>query len=507
MTEKNRSAKKATILEPGELLPIVVDLDGTFVLTDTLIETLFNLFKSDPKTLFLAPFWLLLGKAGFKEKVAAHSGTLKSNYPINQPLLKWLLQKKSEGHQIALATAANKRVAEEVCHQYKDLFSFSISSDRSTNLSGRYKLAALKGHFPKFVYVGNAKPDLAVWQGAEAAVIVGNSKLRRAASKLTKVIQTFPPQMSLFEAIIKSIRPHQWAKNLLLFLPLFLAHKIADVGHIPDLMIGFLSFSLIASAVYLINDLSDLEVDRNHPDKKNRPIPAGHLPLPLALALTAGLITIGLLLAAIHSLTLVTLLIAYFFISNCYSFSFKKHAILDCFTLAFLYTFRIFVGSVLSGILLSYWFLSFSLFFFLSLAFAKRVTELRMLLQNRCGKITARGYHLDDLALLRSLGITTGVGSIVIYSLYIHHPGVVILYKSSILLLGVAMALLYWIARVWLIVERNEMHSDPVVFAIKDKTSYVTLLICLAFIILAKYVDFGFKDIARAATRSISPIF
>jgi 4-hydroxybenzoate polyprenyltransferase len=282
------------------------------------------------------------------------------------------------------------------------------------------------------------------------------------------------------KAWLREIRPHQWAKNLLIFVPAMAAHLEWTRVEVLNLLFGFAAFSLLASSVYVINDLVDLPNDRQHATKKNRPIAAGLISPAAAVIGALLLIAIAVFLTWRLPRDFQLTLSIYLVITTAYSFALKRRVLLDVICLASLYTIRVVAGSTLVAAPLSQWFLAFSIFFFFSLALVKRVAELRPLVLTGEQSVAGRGYLAPDLPTLTSLGTAASMASSLVFCLYITSAEVTRLYNHpSLLWIGLPL-FLYWQARVWLLTSRGRMNEDPVVFALKDKMSY---LIALGFLV------------------------
>ena len=456
-------------------LPLCVDLDGTLINTDSLWESCLRLISQRPFLLFLLPLWLFTGKAGFKYKVSQHVVLNPSSLPFNTNLLKFLTHQRLSNRHIVLVTAANKGIADSIA-QYLNIFDDVIASDETHNLSGSNKANVLIDRFGDkgFVYAGNANIDLKVWKHAAAAIVVNASNtLTEKASKLTEIEERFPAEDKLsLKLILKAIRVHQWAKNLLIFAALILSHNWFNLSALETVSYAFLSFSFAASAIYLINDLIDLEADRQHQTKRFRPLAAGTLSIQSAMMLIQVLLILSFVAAKQTNTEFTTILIAYLILTTAYSLVLKPIALIDVLTLTSLYTIRIVAGAVAINVPLSYWLLAFSMFIFLSLALIKRFSELKNLLEQGETKSVSRGYHVEDLPVVSLFGITSGYISVLILVFYIDDLHTGTLYAQPNWLWFVAISVLYWISRMWLIAFRGKMNEDPVSFAIRDRCSY-----------------------------------
>jgi 4-hydroxybenzoate polyprenyltransferase len=455
-------------------------LDGTLIKSDVLLESLLLLIKRNPLTVLLLPWWLLRGRAYVKQQIARRTNLNPTILPYQLDLLQFLTAQYHAGRRLVLATAADMKIARGIA-DHLGIFSDVVASDGTRNLSGAKKLEALRARFDEgFDYVGNGSVDLPIWQEARSAIAVNcGGALLRKVRRDCRVREVFGDQRSpatRLRALVKAMRVHQWVKNLLIFVPLLTAHELS-LGLWLNAVIAFIAFSLCSSSVYLLNDLLDLEADRQHPTKRNRPFAAGDLPLLTGLIGAPLLLAMALALALLLPPAFMLALVGYFGLTLAYSFYLKQVVLLDALVLALLYTSRIFAGSYAVDVPLSHWLLGFSMFLFLSLALVKRYSELHMLRQQNRDAAKGRGYFAGDLEQLANLGAAAGYISVLVLALYISSAEVAIRYSYPGLLWLVCPPLLYWVSRIWLIAHRGQMHHDPVVFAIKDRASYVVGLL------------------------------
>lgn len=468
-------------------LPLCVDLDGTLIQTDSLWESCLRLISQHPHMIFVLPLWLFLGKAGFKQKVSQRVRLAASSLPYNTALLKYLTQQRLQNRYLVLVTAADINIAQAIADHLK-IFDEVLASNGKLNLSGKNKAKCLVDKFGNkgFVYAGNATIDLSVWQSAAAAVVVNaGKKLTEQAEKITTIEETFPATQSLtLKILLKTIRIHQWSKNILIFTALILSHSWFNTHALEAIVYAFFSFSLAASSIYIINDLVDLEADRNHSSKKNRPLAAGIIPIPVALMIAPALLLFSFLLASQVNENFISILIFYLVLTTAYSLFLKPLVLLDVITLTSLYTIRIIAGAIAISVPLSYWLLAFSMFIFLSLALIKRYSELKNLSDLGETSAMSRGYSVKDLPAVSLFGISSGYISTLVLVLYTHDLQASTLYTQPAWLWFVAIAVLYWISRMWLLTFRGLMNEDPVLFAIHDRTSYVVAL----FITISLYL-------------------
>lgn len=476
-------------------------MDGTLVKSDTLVDSVLVLARHRPLSLFRIPGWILRGKAAFKAQVSSEV-TLDPVYlPYNRVLLQFLEQQHATGRKIYLATAADSSLAERVA-AYLGLFDGVLASDGSTNLAGKHKLAAFRDRFTAgYCYIGNAMPDRTLLAGSSGAMVANPHAglLRALKQDKTTITREFIDRKPYARTFFKEIRVHQWAKNGLIFLPLLLAHD-RRLTSIYAAVLAFLSFSLAASATYIINDLVDIESDRRHSSKNRRPFAAGDLSPFTGIGIIVVFFAAAILIAL--SLPKQTLplvgnivlpapqgflfwLLMYVVVTLSYSFKLKRMMIVDVIVLSMLYTLRMAAGAAATANQISPWLAAFGLFFFLSLAMIKRFSELEDLRTR--GEISAsgRGYHVQDLEQLRSFGTASAYASVVVFTLYISSAEVSQYYPHASRLWLLAPLLILWLSRMWLLASRGELHEDPVVYAITNRSSLFLGILVVLVVVLA----------------------
>ncbi len=465
------------------LHPLVVDLDGTLIRTDMLHESALRVLRDNPFNTLRIPYWLSQGKAVLKRHLADSTEFDPSSLPYNHDLLDWLKQQHAQGRKLILCTASDRSIATAIS-EHLGVFDEVMASDGITNLAGEHKAEMLEQRFGHagFDYAGNSRADLAVWQRARRALVVNASAdLVKKAGACCEVERVFPSPALGFIAWCRVLRVHQWLKNLLLFAPLFAAHQLTNLDTWLALILAFFSFSLCASSVYIVNDLLDLESDRQHPRKCNRPFASGLVPAWMGVVLAPLLLLSSLTLAQYVGGTFLPWLVFYFVLTCAYSWGLKRLMLVDCLTLAMLYTLRILAGAAAVNMGLSFWLLAFAVFMFLSLAFVKRYAELEVQLLNGKQKAHGRGYYTSDAPLVQTLGITSGYSAVLVLALYLNSDDVVKLYRIPEFLWGAVPIMLFWVSWMWMQAHRGEMHDDPLVFAVKDKAS---LLAGMAFAVV-----------------------
>ena len=486
-------------------IPLCVDLDGTLVKSDTLLDSVIVLARQSPRTLLQFPQWIAEGKAAFKRNVSSVVALDVVHLPYNQSLLEYLRQQHAAGREIYLATGADHLLAEHVA-AHLGLFTGVLASDGAVNLTGPNKLAAFQQHFPAgFSYIGNARPDLPLLTHCTDPMVANPSHALRAGLRAAAVqpVRTFTDSATPAKTWLRAIRLHQWAKNTLIFLPLLLAH-VRAAGPAVASLLAFFSFGLAASATYVFNDLLDLEADRHHPRKRSRPFAAGDLS-PIAGAATILLfLALSLAIALLLPRVLTALspqflwngqgifiewLIIYAISTTVYSLRLKRMILVDVMVLACLYTIRILAGSAAAGVKVSPWLAAFSIFFFLSLAFVKRFSELESVSlrsePSSAAAVKGRGYRVSDLEQLRSFGTASGYASVVVFALYIGNEVAQNLYPHHARLWLLVPVLLLWLSRLWLKASRGELEEDPMVYAITDPRSLQLGVVVVAIVLSA----------------------
>ena len=461
-----------TRVEGGHPIPLVIDLDGTLIHSDLLHESVLYLLKEKPWLFFYLPYWLLKGKARLKSELAKVIEFPIDSLPYNEELIGYIREQRGLGREIILCTASNQNSAQSVAN-YLGIFDGVLASNEHINLAGIVKAKTLSDRYGDrgFDYAGNSHADLAVWANAHRAIIVnGASSLVKKVNDLFVVEKIFPPPTTGFKSWIKVFRLHQWVKNILIFMPAIAAHTSMTGALWKDLILAFFSFSLCASFVYVLNDLLDLESDRRHLRKRYRPFASGQVPIWIGVVLAPILILSSLLLAVDVGNSFLYWLLIYLALTSFYSWGLKRLVIVDVLTLAILYTLRIVAGAAAMEMPLSFWILAFSIFLFLSLAFIKRDAEL----QSHDGEgqqLHGRGYITSDASLIQQLGVSSGYAAVLVLALYINSENVVRLYRMPEMIWGAVPLLLWWLSWMWFQANRGLMHDDPIVFAIKDRTS------------------------------------
>lgn len=470
---------------PG--IPLVVDLDGTLVSTDTLFESALSLIRKSPLSILQFPVWLIRGKARLKSEVCRRCLPKVENLPYRADLLNYLQQQRNDGRKLVLATAAHESAARSTS-AYLGLFDEVLASTDSVNLKGAEKRNALvrRFGFRGFDYVGNSTVDAPVWESCRVGHVVGH--LQRlpgsAVSAGTRQGKIFPTPRPSLKTWLREMRAYQWVKNLLVVVPTLLNHRL-DGEVLKALAITFLGFSLVGSGSYIANDLFDLDADRRHPRKSKRPLATGEISIVQGLLMALFLPLAGLLLGLLVSKQLLFCLLLYLALTTLYSSFLKGKPILDVIVLAVLYTLRVYVGGVVTSANISPWLFQFSMFLFLSLAFVKRYSELQRLRNQGELEAVGRGYRPPDLDIISQAGLGSGLLASLVLALYVNAQEIERLYPRPQMLWGVCPLFVYWIIRVWLVAHRGNMREDPILFAFRDHVSYIVGILIIAAVLFA----------------------
>jgi len=463
------------------LKPLVVDLDGTLIRTDLLYQSLFSFIKQSPLQLLAPFFWLAKGKSHLKTELANRITIDVSFLPYDPAVIALIEGERAKHRQVILATGSHKLYADQIAGHLK-LFDRVIATDGSHNNSSHAKRDFLVEEFGNggFDYAGNSHADIPVWESAGKAYLVNPERgvEKRALKKgnVERIIKSPSNQLGLW---FKALRPYQWMKNLLIFVPLLAAHELINSVALLSGLLAFVFFSLCASSVYVLNDLLDIEDDRLHPKKRNRVFASG------ALSIKKGMLSLPLLLLVPFAGSLLfmpwrfSLVLGIYYVTTlAYSVGLKKVTAADIIILSLLYTIRILAGVYACTLIPTFWMLAFSMFIFLSLALVKRYSELREAhLNGNNEKAKGRGYYPDDLEMISSLGAASGYLSVMVLALYIQDHATVAMYRHPQIIWAACPVLLFWITRLWLLTNRGEMHDDPVIYAVTDKISILSGLI------------------------------
>lgn len=472
-------------------IPLIVDMDGTLLKTDTLHEAVLDVLRHRPLGVLELAGWLKLGKAGFKRRLADETIVDPETLPVSYEVLSCIEQAKAAGRSVILVSASESRQVEAVAQRF-GLFDEWHGTTNDTNLGGNSKADFLIDRFGKrgFDYIGDSMVDVPVWAAARCAITIrATDRLRSAAEEAGETSEHLSETLGVWNALrpyIRALRPHQWTKNILIFAPLIAAH---DFSAFWMAVVAFVAFCLTASSVYLLNDLLDLDADRAHPRKSRRPMAAGDVPIHRAFMLAGTLLLAAVLLGLIFApLTFFGVLFCYYLLTLAYSLVLKRKLVIDVWTLAGLYTLRILAGAAATSVFLSPWILAFSMFLFFSLAAVKRKAELVDQIRRGKDDTAGRAYLSDDLPVLRGMALSAGYAAVLVFALYINNPVVEALYPAHQMMWFVPPVLLYWISRMVMKTQRGEMDDDPIIFAATDRQSQICVLLSVLAMVAAAMI-------------------
>ncbi len=470
-------------------LPLVVDLDGTLTPTDTLAESFCVALRSNLLVALLAPFWLLRGRAHLKRRVLESASYDPIRLPLREDLVAFLVQERTKGRRIVLATAADRQIADAVAAR-TGLFDDVIASDGKLNVKGIGKLELIRQQVgPDFVYAGDSRADLPVWSAACGAILVDvSTRVAQRVRSIVPVEAEFRADGGRIRSWLRLLRVHQWLKNTLIFLPLLTSFSFLQPDRVLASLVAFVVFCLVASATYIANDIWDLDSDRQHSRKRYRPLAAGTLSIGKAAGVGGAMLLTAFVLAFATSLSLLGAVLVYLVLTTAYSLKLKRHVLADCITLAVLYTLRVLAGAAAIAVQVTPWLLAFSVFAFFSLAILKRCSELVMLRQEGKRSVRGRDYQVTDLTVLWPMGIGASLSAVVIFGLFVANVSETQRYGHATLLWCVGVGLIYWFGRLWIKTERGEMHDDPIVFTLKDFGSRTVMMVLVLITITAYFL-------------------
>jgi 4-hydroxybenzoate polyprenyltransferase len=490
-----------TMTDQTEILPqmptnggrvLVVDLDGTVLKTDLLYECLWSGLSESPWSVVKAIAGSYGNRVLLKERLCEVAPLALESLPYRAEVLDHIRRRRAEGDRIILATASAQALADKIA-DHLGLFDEVYGSAGTLNLKAGRKASFLVDRFGAggFDYLGDSLADLQVWEAANEAHVAGGSRtVTQALAGRDGPVSQVGGRESRSLAAMKAMRPHQWSKNLLVFLPAFAAHETSLTAWLYALMI-FVTFCLVASGLYLVNDLLDLSSDRTHPRKRLRPLAAGTLPLLYGSLLSSALIFAGLLFAALLGMPALVVTLSYIILTTSYSFYFKRKILLDICVLSGLYTMRVLAGAAATDISISVWLLGFTIFFFFGLAAVKRLAEIAFNALGEVGTLSGRAYEARDGDIVAAMAIASYYASVLVFALYLHTQNVAELYMTPAILWLVCPLLLYWSSRTVLLAHRGLVPDDPVVFAFRDKVSRICFVLLVVIFLAATTADFG----------------
>ena len=468
----------------GTTVPLVVDVDGSLVSGDLLVESALRVFASTPFGFLRLTLPLLARRAALKRAVSRAAPVPPSSLVINQTVVSEIDAAVRSGRPVWLASGSDELVVQPLAEQLR--VSGIMASDGKVNLVGRVKADALVERFGKngFDYIGNSRRDVVVWKESRQAIAVGASgRLQRALRTVNNDVRFLPGVGGPLD-YLRALRPHQWVKNVLVFVAVAAAHVVEIRPYLAAIG-AFIALSAIASATYVFNDLLDIQYDRDHPEKSRRPMAACKVRIPKMLVICVFLVAAGLAFALYISRPLGRFVLLYLAVALCYSLLLKRIMFVDVIVLASLYVVRVLAGSAAADVTVSPWLLAFSMFFFLSLAIVKRRKELSNVLLRGKRNVDGRGYIADDAFMMAALGAASGFGSVIVLALYVQSPEVMLRYGDPALLWLSCPLLLFWLGRLLLLANRGAVDDDPVLFAVRDRTSWVCCFLITAVVVAA----------------------
>jgi len=476
---ENRKAQAESIV------PLVVDLDGTLVSTDVMIESCFIFAKKKPLQLFRLLLWLARSPVRLKQRLAREAMPDVHTLPYRREFLAYLKAEKQRGRKLVLATAADEAVAHQVAEEI-GLFDAVFASDGITNLSGERKRDRLVKEFglKGFEYAGNSSRDRSVWKAARRAILVHpTASLRSVTEKESEFDRVFESEATGWRTYLHALRPHHWFKNALVFLPLITAHQFYNVAMLAHALLAFVALSLCASSVYLLNDLVDLQEDRRHPHKKNRMLASGQLPVTDAVVLTPILVLGAVALSLTQPTFFLLTIGAYCFLMLAYCLKLRFLAFWDALALAAGYSLRVVAGSVAVNIAVSPWLLSSIFVLFFGLALLKRYAELISHRSQEQTKGRVRGYSIEESGRIAAFGCLSSYSALLVFAFYLSAEKHRYVRYELIWLFYVL--LVYWISRMWVAAHRGEISSDPVSFALSDRLSRIVGILMAVTVLAA----------------------
>ena len=467
---------------------LVVDLDLTLARTDTLVESMWLMFVANPFRFVKTMLKLRHGRAHFKNSVAQSMSFDAAELPFNTEVIDHIKAWKNRGGRVILVTASHQTIADEV-GRHLNLFDRVKGSSKSMNLKGRKKAKFLCEEFGsgQFAYIGDSKADLPVWEVAHSVIAVNPSaslklQLKNRFDNVTYLLSG----ESKFREFLRLLRPSQWVKNVLVLAPLAAAQS-RDLTALINNALAFIIFCMVASAVYIINDAFDLQNDRNHPIKKQRPLAKGSVQISEGLALSAALLVLGLTLSFWIDIQLFWLMNLYLILNILYSAAFKKLRFVDILFLTIFYLARIVAGSITGNIDLTFVFVAFSGFLFVALGSLKRLGEIKFFSGLKNTQVSGRGYRPADEVYVKLIVVISSIISIAHLAWYINSENVLKTFKTPGFLWGIVLILSGWIIRLFVLTNRGKS-QDPLSFCLQDKSSFIVAFLCIALILSATVI-------------------
>ena len=463
--------------------PLVLDVDGTFLRTDLLFEGFWAGLGRDPFATLRIAATQFGNPARLKADLAALVPLRTDLMPVNPAVAQVVQAAQADGREVCLASASDRSLVAQLAAE-KGLSPRVFASDGRLNLKGAAKAGALVAAFGErgFSYAGNERADMAVWEHAEAAVVVGDVAEARSVLPARGIGVVELPGGWAPRALWKAIRPHQWVKNVLLILPMIAAHRF-DLATLIPIMFGMLAFSFAASSIYIVNDLLDLEADRLHPTKCRRPFASGAVPIRVGMIACAGLGGAALGIAALLNAGFFGIVVLYMLTSLAYSLKLKRMRWVDIATLAALYTLRVVAGAAAGQVDVSVYMLIFIFPVFVALGCVKRLTELTLAKNDE--RLPGRGYGRPDRGDLLNVAGLGVFGALLIFFLYSVSDQGRMLYPESWLMWVAMVPMGWWLIRMVTLGWFGKQDYDPIVFALKDKFGLGILMMTLSLMFWA----------------------
>jgi len=470
-------------------VPLIVDLDGSLVKSDLMVEGALSMLTKGVRESFSLFSVFAQSKSAFKERVAKCATIDATLLPYNRSVLDLMSRALADGRKVYLATASHRIHADAVAKHLPGIEGV-YATEHGINLSGSAKAKALITHFGEggFDYVGNSRTDVAIWAVSAQRFVVGarSAELKRAFKdlNLVNIDKPQPRFADSFKIWLRVVRAHQWVKNSLVFVPLLVSHDFTLPNEV-DATLAFMAFCLCASASYIINDLLDLQSDRQHRSKCKRPIASGEVGILDAVQVGLTLLIASLVIGLLVSPAFAGIVLLYLALTLSYTFFLKQKLFVDVIALAILYSIRVAAGAVAVNVAISEWLLCFSLFTFTSLALIKRYVDLTYRAEAGALQNSRRGYETRDIPVVGGLAMATSMNAVLVFALYLSSIDVKHHYRHPLALFMICPLLLFFFGRAMFLAHRLHMADDPIVFAFKDWPSRLVALCCLVLITIA----------------------
>ncbi len=463
--------------------PLVLDVDGTFLHTDMLLESFWQALGRNPFACLSVCLKQFSDRARLKQQMAALAPLRTDLLPVNPRIKAFAQRSIGRGRRVVLASGADETLVQALAHEH-GIEEPVFASNGEINLTGKRKAAALVAAFGPggFDYAGDSMVDMPVWDAADNAIIVGN--LPQAAAVLAKDCSNVEEFRGGWRKrdLLRAMRPHQWVKNVLLFLPLVAAHRF-DLAGFLVVLVATIAYSAAASSIYIVNDLLDLEADRLHPTKKNRPFASGAVPIVAGMWVALGLAVFALALALALSGSMLAIVALYMALSLAYSLKLKRMRWIDIATLAGLYTLRVIAGAIAAKVLASGFLVAFIFPTFITLGCVKRLTELTLATSD--ARLPGRGYGRTDRGDLVNVAALGTFGALLAFFLYSFTQAAAVLYPNIWQLWLALIPISGWLVRMVVLGWNGRQDYDPIVFAMRDKYGLALIALTLTLMFTA----------------------